>query len=189
MSKLRFACLLTAGFALAGGFSAPANAVPVDYTLTFTSTGGAPTGGTGLLVINETLPLNTFVENFAGDIVSFVATIDGLTFHFVPANFTANIGVNQTFFSLTGTSSPGVTGPTNLTEFVSIGGSPSSNPNFHITNNGGPNLEDGIWSISAGVVDTTPLPSTWLMLLAGLIGLGLFARRGFKKGPAAIAAA
>ena len=35
----------------------------------------------------------------------------------------------------------------------------------------------------------TPLPSTWLMLLGGLCGLGLFAYRGSKKGSAAIAVA
>jgi hypothetical protein len=35
----------------------------------------------------------------------------------------------------------------------------------------------------------TPLPSTWLMLLTGFVGLGFFAYRGTKKGSAAIAAA
>ncbi len=34
----------------------------------------------------------------------------------------------------------------------------------------------------------TPLPSTWLMLLGGFIGLGFFAYRGTKKGGAALAA-
>jgi hypothetical protein len=35
----------------------------------------------------------------------------------------------------------------------------------------------------------TPLPSTWLMLLSGFVGLGFFAYRGTKKNSAAIAAA
>jgi hypothetical protein len=35
----------------------------------------------------------------------------------------------------------------------------------------------------------TPLPSTWLMLLSGFVGLGFFAYRGTKKNAAAIAAA
>src|ERR1035437_2893382 len=35
---------------------------------------------------------------------------------------------------------------------------------------------------------TTPLPSTWLMLLSGFVGLGFFAYRGTKKNAAAIAA-
>jgi hypothetical protein len=37
-------------------------------------------------------------------------------------------------------------------------------------------------------LSTTPLPSTWLMLLSGFVGLGFFAYRGTKKGSAAIAA-
>ena len=36
---------------------------------------------------------------------------------------------------------------------------------------------------------TTPLPSTWTMLIAGFIGLGFFAYRGKKKNSAALAAA
>jgi hypothetical protein len=36
---------------------------------------------------------------------------------------------------------------------------------------------------------TTPLPSTWLMLLSGFVGLGFFAYRGTKKNSAALAAA
>jgi hypothetical protein len=36
---------------------------------------------------------------------------------------------------------------------------------------------------------TTPLPSTWLMLLTGFVGLGFFAYRGTKKRTAALAAA
>jgi hypothetical protein len=35
----------------------------------------------------------------------------------------------------------------------------------------------------------TPLPSTWLMLLSGFLGLGVFACRGTKKNTVAIAAA
>src|ERR1019366_9663064 len=39
-----------------------------------------------------------------------------------------------------------------------------------------------------GTVNATPLPSTWLMLLSGFVGLGFFAYRGTKKA-AALAAA
>jgi hypothetical protein len=35
----------------------------------------------------------------------------------------------------------------------------------------------------------TPLPSTWLMLLSGFVGLGFFAYRGMKKSAVAFAAA
>jgi hypothetical protein len=40
------------------------------------------------------------------------------------------------------------------------------------------------WSLTA-----TPLPSTWLMLLSGFVGLGFFAYRGTKKSAAALVAA
>ncbi len=36
---------------------------------------------------------------------------------------------------------------------------------------------------------STPLPSSWTMLIAGCLGLGLLAYRGSKKGSAAVAAA
>ncbi len=38
-------------------------------------------------------------------------------------------------------------------------------------------------------VSPTPLPSTWLMLLGGFVGLGFFAYRGMKNNSAALAAA
>ncbi len=41
----------------------------------------------------------------------------------------------------------------------------------------------------AGGVSGTPLPSTWTMLIAGFLGLGVFAYRGSKKNAAARAAA
>jgi hypothetical protein len=41
----------------------------------------------------------------------------------------------------------------------------------------------------AGSLTTTPLPSTWLMLLSGFLGLGFFAYRGINKSVAAVAAA
>lgn len=41
----------------------------------------------------------------------------------------------------------------------------------------------------SGALTTTPLPSTWLMLLSGFVGLGFFACRGTKKNTAAIVAA
>ena len=37
-------------------------------------------------------------------------------------------------------------------------------------------------------ISATPLPSTWLMLLSGFVGLGFFAYRGTKKSTAALAA-
>ena len=51
----------------------------------------------------------------------------------------------------------------------------------------GPNSAYG--PVIGGVMISNPLPSTWLLLLSGFVGLGFFAYRGTKKRSAAIAAA
>jgi hypothetical protein len=40
-----------------------------------------------------------------------------------------------------------------------------------------------------GSVSQTPLPSNWMMLIAGIVGLGFFGYRGSKNRAAALAAA
>lgn len=52
----------------------------------------------------------------------------------------------------------------------------------------------GLYTDSTGAVETaiitinpTPLPSTWLMLLSGFVGLGYFAYRGMTKNVSALA--
>jgi hypothetical protein len=44
-------------------------------------------------------------------------------------------------------------------------------------------------NVDVTAVSATPLPSTWLMLLSGFVGLGCFAFRGKKKSIAALSAA
>jgi len=172
---LKLACILSAGVVLGGVmFSEPAKAVTVDYTLTFAGTDGTKADGTGTLAINETSPLNSFTENSRGDIVSLQVTIGGLTYNFVPSSFEADIGTNQTFFSLSG-SSLGVKGPTGLTETLVLGGF-----GFNITNPGGPNLDDGKFTIGTGVM-ATPLPPAWTLMLIGLAGFGFVAYRRKSK--------
>jgi hypothetical protein len=55
------------------------------------------------------------------------------------------------------------------------------------------NLVFGTGDAPTAVLDfaaaTTPLPSTWLMLIAGLLGLGYFAYRGTQKNSAALVTA
>ena len=50
-------------------------------------------------------------------------------------------------------------------------------------------LSSDDFAVGDAFVAATPLPSTWLMLLSGFLGLGLFAYRGSKKSAAALAAA
>jgi hypothetical protein len=51
------------------------------------------------------------------------------------------------------------------------------------------NATGATFGSESGSLTTTPLPSTWLMLLGGLVGLGFFVYRGPKKNAAALAAA
>ncbi len=57
------------------------------------------------------------------------------------------------------------------------------------TSNAASGISSELFLVTGFVAATTPLPSTWVMLLSGLLGLGLFAYRGTKKSRAAIAAA
>jgi hypothetical protein len=182
---LKFGYVVAAGLVLGGLWTAPAEAVTVDYNLTFTGMDNSKANGSGVLVIDETLPLNNFTENFLGDFVSLTVNINGIStpFSFGSSNLTVDLGTNQNFYSLTG-SSPTVSGPDGMETLV-LGGS-----GFNITNPGGPNYDDGRFTIGTGTIvpSATPLPPTWTMLLAGLVGLGLFVYRGSKTGSAGIAA-
>ena len=171
----KFAYLLSAGLILGGAvFAEPAKAVTVDYTLTFAGKDGTKADRTGLLVINETSPLASFTENSYGDLVSLQATIGGL--NFAPSSVSVDLGNNQTFYSLTGSSSPGVIGPKGLVETLVLGGF-----GFNITNPGGPIFDDGSFSIGPGVVATTPLPSSLLLFIGGLAALFLFGWRQKRR--------
>jgi len=48
---------------------------------------------------------------------------------------------------------------------------------------------DSFAAIGTGRPSETPLPSTWLMLLSGFVGLGFISYRGTKKNSAAPSAA
>lgn len=171
---------------LAGFVSAPANAVTVDYTLTFMGTNGDRANGTGTLVVNEPTFLNSFTENTYGDLVSLTANIGGRTYDFVPSSVSVDLGTNQTFYSITGSSSPGVLGSNGLVGTLVLG-----EFGFNITNTNGPNLDDGTFTIGRGVVQApaaTPLPPTWTIMLLGLLGVGFLVMPGTKKRSASLAA-
>ena len=70
--------------------------------------------------------------------------------------------------------------------FVSTGSgvAPSTTVTIALTNTG---LQGNFDNVS--LTATTPLPSTWTMLIAGFVGLGFLAYRGTKKNAAALATA
>jgi len=49
-----------------------------------------------------------------------------------------------------------------------------------VVDGGGTNQSDDVVGLAA-TISSTPLPSTWLMLLSGFLGLGFVAYRGSKK--------
>lgn len=181
MFKSQWVSLLIAGALVGAGLSAPAKATIVQesYTLTFTGTSGNLAGGTGTLVINETTPINTFIENVAGDLVSLQATIGGVTYNFVPANVTVDLGTTgnpatQIFYGLSGASTGVVTLPSGPTETLDLGG---FGFNIITTSPGGPNLDNGSFTIGPAFVASVPEPSTWAMMILGFAGIGAMTYR------------
>jgi hypothetical protein len=69
--------------------------------------------------------------------------------------------------------------------FFTTGGSLA----FSMQQDGNANIGNLLDNVTLSTVSTTPLPSTWTMLIAGFVGLGFLAFRGTKKGAVAIAAA
>jgi hypothetical protein len=102
--------------------SEPANAVDVEYTLTFAETGRDRANGTGTLIVNEPTPINSFSENSYGDLVSLTANIGGRAYIFAPSSVDVDLGTNQTFHGITGSSSPGVVGSNGLLGTLVLGG-------------------------------------------------------------------
>jgi hypothetical protein len=111
----------------------PANAVVVEYTLTFAGTGSGRADGTGTLVVNEPTPINSFSEIFYGDLVSLTANIGGRKYNFAPSSVIVDLGTNQTFHGITGSSSPDVVGSNGFLGILVLGGF-----GFWIVNAGGP---------------------------------------------------
>lgn len=131
---------------LTAAISEQANAVIVVYTLTFTGKSGDRANGTGTLVVNEPTPLNSFSEKSYGDLVSLTANIGGRTYNFAPSSVEVDLGTNQTFHGITGSSSPGVLGSNGLVGTLVLGGF-----DFWIINPGGPHLNVGRFTIGQGV--------------------------------------
>ena len=129
---------------------------------------------------------------------TFTASNDATFFHptFVSNTltngiFTDTFGGGTLFGTYTG---HGISNGSNTTETLNyvftggtgvfLGDTGSSHGTAIIINGTGAISYSGMGSLT-----TTPIPSTWLMLLSGLVGLGFFAYRGSKKGAVGLAAA
>jgi hypothetical protein len=167
----------------AGGFSAPAHAVLVDYTLTFTGSASAD-DGTGTLVLN----LPSFPDNNA---ISYTGLPNS-----VFQSLTVNIGSNPTIILTdSNISGGGIQGTSSSSIDVALTAS-NTNPTTHqnVPNgtllldvyNGAANagtfqilaFNDGtVASGSYTIAPAVPEPSTWAMMILGFCGIGFMAYR------------
>ena len=182
---------LLASIMMACGFSAPAHAVLVDYTLTFTGSSPADIG-TGTLVLD--LPAfpdnNSLVFKLPNSDFSLTATIGSFP------TFTLT-GANISFGFVQGTSSSSITTAMNAISVDPVTGNNFPNGTLLLDLfNGAPNAgtfqilaenvntaANGSYTIGAPSqapspsVASVPEPSTWAMILLGFAGIGLVAYR------------
>jgi PEP-CTERM motif len=186
--------LITAGF-LAGcimGASAPANAVVVNFNLTFNDPDGVGgfTGGTGVLTLNLPAPLGAGFNQISqgggtlatSAFTSLIATIDGYTFNFLSVGNgngqIANLQFNNGLLTNIDTAGAGALSTTNSSEHLQIHGSnfyqlqayPGAGADF-----------TGTYSVSGPVVAAVPEPSTWAMMILGFLGVGFLGYRKSSK--------
>ncbi len=186
--------------------AAPVKAATVTDIISFTDTGTYPTNG------DPAYPYNPFGVATASFSITFDTTqtyvdqsitgvITGLAYSvtdafFSPSNLTLNPitdfsyspGGTLQLFSLANVYGGGAlpAGTSDITISINGFGGPLGSAVFYsqagfpdtLTTNGG-----------ATILDPTPLPSTWTMLIAGFLALGFFAYRGTKKNSAALAVA
>jgi hypothetical protein len=107
-----------------------------------------------------------------------VASFNGLDNNFLFANSATWLGWTNYFYII----QPWINGGPGSTSIAAQFASP-------VISSGFIDLYNGQYLPANWTLAQTPLPSTWLMMLSGFVGLGFFAYRGTKKNSAALAAA
>lgn len=205
MFKSAIAAIILVGAAI--GMAAPANAVIVNYNLTFGDPDGAGSavGGTGVLSLNLAAPLGNasgYVSLFPGSttgsgtlaassFVSLSATVNGLSYLFTAignnANQIASLGFNNGLLANINTAGAGGLATGNSSSHLQIFSVSSGGNDYQISYYPGTGFNgSGSMTASAGVVAAVPEASTWIMMILGFCGLGLLAGR--RKIAARIAA-
>jgi hypothetical protein len=183
--RTRLSATLAAAFvASASILVGPANASVIDFTFTGVNgtaiTNGVITTDASNIAISVTGDV-TDPDAFAGT-QAITALIAPGTSGYSNWNWDGVVTPGPFYFSATQSSGilflfDGIVGnlyfqPNDLTYYLSV-----SNPGG-LFNPGDPGTFDA--SVVSSVAPT-PLPATWTMLLAGFIGLGIFAYRGMRK--------
>jgi hypothetical protein len=154
--------------------TSPAQAVVVQYNMTFNDPPGAPTGGSGLLTLNET-SLGNLNENAPTVGESFVGTVDGIAFTINSSSFSQwSINLQNGIFNnlqLVSAHNNNVAG----IDFLATSG--GAQWQIQVTQSG-PIVSNGTFAIAAAV----PEPSTWAMMILGFVGIGFMACRRKRSG-------
>jgi hypothetical protein len=160
-------------FALYGG---PGGGTPVTGSFGTASLGNSPTGD---------------YPTSEGILIQFSAPASSVSFTF--DNFGDNTGFapsfEKAFAGVTLTDNQNIGGGCYIGSFCTVSVVGTGITSLYVDNGSGGNYS---WEYGIGELTftaATPLPSTWVMMLAGLAGFGFFAYRGSKNRSAAIAAA
>jgi hypothetical protein len=132
-------------------------------------------------------PLGSYSFTAGNDATFFGST---LTNTITNGTFTDIFGGGTLFGTYTGHGTSNATDTTETLNYIVTGGT-GVFLGYTGSSHGTANI-DNIGTISytgMGTLTTTPIPSTWLMLLSGLVGLGFFAYRGSKRDSVVLAAA
>jgi hypothetical protein len=184
MDYIKLLSVVAAGVTAACLIAAPAKAETISYVLTFTPTGGAATGGTGLLTLNEpSLPTNLSINGSSSQFVSLSATVDGIAFAFANSDVYSlgmSGGVWNNISAMSNDTTDG-----SFQFYIGTGG---LTYNLQEVNVG----EPGYGNISVGapqVVSATPLPSTLPLFAAGLSFVGYLTGRKKRRAAFGLVAA
>jgi len=162
----------------------------------FTNINRTPSSGNTFETFNSTVMGNVSVNNSPFQPISLSGPVAVELFNYTPNN-TGTFNTEMTQLDLSNGSVMIRESPTlsslGTTTITDIGGGQFRIDSFfdiftELSLDGG-----NSWTPSTGSTHVdlanTPLPSTWLMLLSGFIGLGYFVYRGSKKRTAVLAAA
>lgn len=178
---------LTDGGALSGTFTIDQYGYLGSYNLT-TTIGGEGFSESYISPAPVSGGVNTTSPPVAGNVLTLFPNDSGYTgeLQLTFANSLSTPGINPIVignaasFECLGSFSCYLTGQTVVYPWGTFG------PTFSLDTR---YVGSGDASFAAATSFATPLPSTWLMLLSGFVGLGFFVYRGTKNNSAAIAAA
>jgi hypothetical protein len=172
----QLASVITLGVTALCLSAVPSSALTINYSLTFTPTGGSATGGTGLLTLSEpSAPTNLSINGSSSQFVSLTATVDGIAFTFANANV-YSLGMSGGVWNNISAMSNNTTSGS-FQFYIGTGGLTYNLQEVNVGEPGYGNITVG----SAQIVSSTPLPGALPLFASGLGVMGLLVRRRKRK--------